>query len=461
MLVMATRLIHRPHRNVARLAVAALCALSILIATAVPLLACDIGVTPSSASGTVGDTVVVTVTFQQTHRVCVVPVEDTQILLSGMELVSESPWSQVSSMAYRKELTVTLLTPGEGRVEVVRVCPNGGDRTVATIAIVPAPALNAPDSGAPVDAEAPPVSPVTEVPSSPQQEGAAEVTTPAPAVSGAPSMTESLWRTLRLPYVIVLLSLMVAGTFLLARGYRRARPFAMLIAVGFLGFYVGGCPCPIGALQNVFLYSGDIATHMTPYVQLGAVVLVTLLFGRVFCGWACPMGATQFFLFQREHGKKNHWLEIPRQYHSILRWSKYGVLGVLIALVILTGQPIFQDIDPFRALFNLDFRWGVPLAFLVVVLAASLVIGFPFCKYVCPLGALLGLLQPLSLFKIRFSRSCTNCKVCSTVACDYGAIEPGDACPTINQRECVRCGECLSRCPCNAISFTVKRDAGA
>jgi len=455
----ATHTTHRPRRSVARLAVAALLALSALIVTAVPLLACDIGISPSSASGTVGDTVVVTVTFRQTHRVCLVPVEDTQILLSGMELVSESAWSNVSTMTYQKELTVKLLTPGDGRVEVLRVCPNGGDRTVATIAIEPAPVPGAPASGAPVEVEVLPVAPTTEVPAPPQQEGAAVVIPPVPTASGAPSWTQSLWQTLTLPYIIVLLTLMVAGTFFLARGYRRARPFAMLIAVGFLGFYVGGCPCPIGALQNVFIYVGDIAGHMTAYVQFGAVVLVTLLFGRVFCGWACPLGATQFFLLRREHGKKNHRREIPHEYHSILRWSKYGVLGILIALVILTGQPIFQDIDPFRALFNLDFRWGVPLAFLIVVLAASLIVGFPFCKYVCPLGAFLGLLQPLSLFKIRFSSSCTNCKVCSTVACDYGAIEPGETCPTINQRECVRCGECLSRCPGGAISFTAKRES--
>ena len=454
----ATHTTQRPRRSVARLAVAALLALSALIVTAVPILACDIGISPSSASGTVGDTVTVTVTFRQTHRVCLVPVEDTQILLSGMELVSESAWSKVSTMAYQKELTVKLLTPGDGRVEVARVCPNGGDRTVATIAIEPAAMPGAPASGAPAEVEAPLVAPITDVPASAQQEAAAVVILPAPATSGASSWTQSLWQTLTLPYIIVLLSLMVAGTFFLAMGYRRARPFAMLIAVGFLGFYVGGCPCPIGALQNVFIYAGDIAGHMTPYVQLGAVVVATLLFGRVFCGWACPMGATQFFLFRREHGKKNHRPEIPREYHNILRWSKYAVLGILIALVILTGQPIFQDIDPFRALFNLDFRWGVPLAFLIVVLAASLIIGFPFCKYACPLGAFLGLLQPLSLFKIRFNSSCTNCKMCSNVACDYGAIEPGETCPTINQRECVRCGECLSRCPSGAISFTAKRE---
>jgi len=442
-------------------------ALSVLVATTVPLLACDIGVNPSSASGMVGDSLTVTVTVQQTHRACAVSIEDTKIVLSGISLVSETPWNQVSSMAYEKVLTVQLVTPGQGRVEVVRVCSKGGDSTVATISIAPAaapPAFSSSPNESEVEVQSIPEAPVavvappeTELQTSTQEGEAVPPAVSIPEVSTAQVWTTSLWQSLQQPQIIVLLALMLAGTFFVARGYRRARPFAMLIAVGFLGFYIGGCPCPIGSLQNVFIYLGDVAGHMTAYVQFGAVVLVTLLFGRVFCGWGCPLGATQYFLFRKEQSRKNRWLEIAPEHHNILRWSKYGVLIALIGLVILTGQPVFEDIDPFRTLFNLDFRWGVPLVFLVVVLIVSVIIGFPFCKYLCPLGAFLGLLQPLSLFKLRFSGACTNCNLCSTSSCDHGAIRPGATCPSINQMECVRCGECLSRCPRGAISLTAAR----
>jgi len=441
-------------------------AVGALVATSIPLLACDIGVKPSAASGRVGDVVEVVVAVQQTHRTCVVPIEDTQFVLSGVQLLSETQWTQTSSMAYEKQLTVELASVGEGRIEVVRVCSKGGDRTAATISIEPAAAHSSSLTSNEPQGEAQPVpmAPITGEPSvvTPLPAPAHEVEdaismSSIPGVVQSPSMTESLWQALQQPYIVVLLALMASGTFFLAKGYRRARPFAMLIAVGFLGFYVGGCPCTLGSFQNVFIHVGDVAAHATAYVQFGAVVLVTLLFGRVFCGWGCPLGATQFFLFRKERSGKNRWIEIAPEHHRILRWSKYGVLLVLIGLVILTGQPVFEEIDPFRILFNLDFRWGVPLVFLVVVLVASVIIGFPFCKYLCPLGAFLGLLQPLSLFKLRIAGACTNCNLCSTVACDHGAIEPGAVRPTINQMECVRCGECLSRCPRGAISLAAAR----
>jgi NAD-dependent dihydropyrimidine dehydrogenase PreA subunit len=459
----------RRHRRLIRIVVPLLLALSASLATAAPLLACDIGIQPSSASGAVGDSVTFAVTMNQTHRSCLVPIEDTQFSLAGVTLVSETPWTQTSTMSYQKEITVSLDAPGEGRVEVVRECSKGGDRIAATISILPGEAVAPPADVESVvadpvtdDERQPPVTEteaVSDEPESAQALPAAIVTIPPtadPASSAASAWLESLWETLTLPYIIVLLALMVAGTFFLARGYRRARPFAMLIALGFLGFYVGGCPCAIGGMLNVFAHFGDVAGYMTAYVQFGAVVLVTLLFGRVFCGWACPMGATQFFLFRKEQGRKNRWREIPREQDRILRLMKYLVLVILVVLSVLAGRPVFEDIDPFRALFNLDFRWGVPLVFLIVLVGVSLVIGFPFCKYLCPLGAFLSLLQPLSLFKLRFSASCTNCKLCSNVACDYGAIESSETGPRINQRECVRCGECVSRCPGNAITFTAR-----
>ncbi len=442
------------HRAWGRLMAATALAVVLLLGTVVPLLACDIGVSLSSSSGVAGDAVEAVVIVRQTHRSCDVPIDDTRIVLSGLTLTDETPWEQISSTSYRKVLVLTLNTPGEGRVEVLRICSRGGDRSAAAVAI--SPASTAPQSTPPADAQSAPPQVSAQRPSA--DVGSFEPEVPQPSAPlEQPSWYEALWQTLTLPYVIVLLTLLLAGIFFLARGYRRARPFVLLVSVAFLGFYVGGCPCPVGSLQNVLIGASGSGGHLIASVQLGAVVLVTLLVGRVFCGWACPLGAVQFFLFRKEQYKRGGHLQIPREYHRILRWSRYGVLVAVIALVIVTGQPVFQDIDPFRTLFNLDFRWGVPLLFLLVVLAVSVVIGFPFCKYVCPLGALLSLLQPLSLFRLRFGASCTSCRLCSTAACDYGAIESGSRGLTIDETECVRCGECLSRCPTGAIRLTWAR----
>lgn len=447
----------RRRTHARRLASAVLAAALALAITVAPLLACDVTVSPASRTGFVGDSIDVVVVVQQTHRVCSVPIEATEIRVSGLQVESETAWVAVSSMSYQKELTVRLLEPGEGRVEVIRVCAKGGDRVSAAIAIAAATpaAVGATPSVEQSAATLP--HEVTEAPSPVESEVAPAPPVPASTAAETTTPAASEWDTLRLPYIIVLLLLLAAGTFFVSRGSRRMRPFALLLSLGFLGFYVGGCPCPIGSLQNVYLHAGDVAGHLTTFVQFGAVVLVTLLFGRVFCGWACPLGATQYFLFRRDRDRKSRQDAMPPEYHRVLRWSKYGVLLALMLLVVLTGRPVFQDIDPFRVLFNLDFRWGLPLAFLVLVLAASVVIGFPFCKYACPLGALLGLLQRISLFKLRFNSSCTNCGLCSSVACDHSAIVRGSTCPSIDQQECVRCGECLSRCPAGAIAFRAGR----
>jgi len=459
----------RPGRALARLLSSTVLAVAVLSALAVPVAACDISIEPSGATGTVGDTLTFTITVGQTHRNCSVPIEDTQIYLSGMKLISETRWQQVDDRTDQKEITVELTVAGEGLVEVARVCSKGGDQCVAKVTITPTAPSDS-EEGSPVEetesdatvapapnpkGNDPPV--MDEASGETASGGATSEQAYTPSVPESPSFGTALGDAVRQPYIIALIVLLATGTVALARGYRRWRPFALLFSLGFLGFYIGGCPCPIGALQNAFIHFRDVTGHMVVYLQLAIVVVMTLLVGRVFCGWACPMGATQYFLYRKEGAKQPRAFQVSPEQHNILRWTKYGVLLALIGLVILTQQPVFEDIDPFKLLFNLDFRWGLPLVFLIVLLVVSIFTGFPFCKYLCPLGAFLGLLQPFSLFKIRVSNACTNCGICSKVACDHGAIQAGETCPSINQMECVRCGECLSKCPCGAISLTAKR----
>ena len=142
--------------------------------------------------------------------------------------------------------------------------------------------------------------------------------------------------------------------------------------------------------------------------------------------------------------------------HNVLRYGKYAVLVALVIATLVTRTNFGHDIDPFKALFNIELVL-VPTSILVVLMAASLVIGFPWCKYVCPLGAFLALFSKFTLFKVKIGDKCTNCKACHTVFCDYKAIKPGEVKPQVNQLECTRCGECISRCPLNAMELTMHR----
>ena len=98
------------------------------------------------------------------------------------------------------------------------------------------------------------------------------------------------------------------------------------------------------------------------------------------------------------------------------------MLRVIVIATIVTQTKVFEAIDPFKALFNIELVL-IPTSILVL-LAASLVIGFPWCKYVCPLGAFLALFSRFTLFKVKIGDKCTNCKACHMVFCDYKAIKP-------------------------------------
>jgi NosR/NirI family nitrous oxide reductase transcriptional regulator len=254
-----------------------------------------------------------------------------------------------------------------------------------------------------------------------------------------------------------LLLLIIIGTILLMRRMRRLRYLILLASLSYLGFIIGGCPCVLGSLQNMILRLGEVKYYLPTYLQVGIPVIATILFGRVFCGWVCPMGAVQYFVYRKEAGKKSKNISAGPRLHNVLRYAKYLVLMALIITVLITQTTIFASIDPFKALFNLEFSEWIPTTLLILLLIAALFIGFPWCKYACPLGAFFGLFSKFTLFKVKISDKCTNCKACHTNFCDYGAIKPGETKPKINQVECLRCGECIARCPCNAMDYTTQK----
>lgn len=226
--------------------------------------------------------------------------------------------------------------------------------------------------------------------------------------------------------------------------------------MSYLGFIVGGCPCSLGAIQNIILRIGEVKESLPSYLLVGIPVVTAILFGRVFCGWVCPMGAVQHFVYRKETGKKGKRFDVSPRLHNILCYGKYIILVALVIAVIVTKTKVWEDIDPFKALFNIQLEW-IPTSILVVLMVVSLVMGFPWCKYVCPLGAFLALFSRFTLFKVKIGDKCTNCKACHTVFCDYKAIKPGEVKPQVNQLECTRCGECISRCPFNAMELTMHK----
>ncbi len=148
---------------------------------------------------------------------------------------------------------------------------------------------------------------------------------------------------------------------------------------------------------------------------------------------------------------------VPPRLDRALRKLKYVMLAAIIGLPLgLHYQPFNSETSPFAALFNL----GGGLAALILLgltLLASLFVYRPFCRYVCPTGALLGLMARLSRLRV-FVSNCTGCQLACR-KCEIGAL----TCPTkdagtqfsIDKSECVMCGECRRHCP-QGLRFRLK-----
>lgn len=219
--------------------------------------------------------------------------------------------------------------------------------------------------------------------------------------------------------------------------------------------------CPIGSLQAVI---GGIRHQFSFYVA-GIITLFGALFGRLICGWVCPFGFIQELLYKIPSVK----LKLSKK----LSWLKYLKYAFLIIFVILLpmffvnkfglGAPAFcKYICPagtleggiplvilnksLRSAIGFIFKWKVLILLITVIL--SILTFRPFCRFVCPLGAIYSLFNPISLYRLNVdSNKCTKCGLCaSKCKMDVNVYK------TPNSLECIRCGECISVCPNKAIN---------
>ena len=253
-----------------------------------------------------------------------------------------------------------------------------------------------------------------------------------------------------------------------AKGFAEGHVFqgaSKAVCVPVLNCY--SCPgalgaCPIGALQTV---EGS-ARHTVSFYVLGTLMLFGVVLGRLACGFLCPFGLVQDLVHRIPTPKA----ELPPRVDSLLRKLKYVVLAVLVVLLPMfaTGgkgvaKPFFCEFvcpagtlgasipllaaDPaLRELVGARFLWKA--AVLVAVLLAAVLVRRPFCRYLCPLGALYGLFNPVSLFQVRLDEgACTDCGTC-TKACPMGLDPRHD----LSSPECIRCTDCKAACPAGAIT---------
>lgn len=251
------------------------------------------------------------------------------------------------------------------------------------------------------------------------------------------------------------------------KGFARGRiydgPLKQLCVPG-LNCY--SCPaalgaCPIGSLQGML---GSHNFKAALYV-VGFLVVFGTLLGRFVCGFLCPFGLVQDLLFKIPYVRKIQ--RLPGE--KGLRWLRFVILGLFVILLPMCiiditglgeawfckyicpagtlegGIPLVLLDSSIRAAAGFLYSWKLVL--LAATIVVSAVIYRPFCRYICPLGAIYGFFNKVSFFHLSIDNSrCIRCGACVS-ACKFHINifeNPGSM-------DCIRCGECKAACPENAI----------
>lgn len=222
---------------------------------------------------------------------------------------------------------------------------------------------------------------------------------------------------------------------------------------------------PIAGLMNskYFLLTGHVPSiHPAAMILFMAFLLMSLLLKKAFCAWLCPIGTLSEALWRlgrKVFGRSlrlHKWADIP------LRGLKYLLLGFFVFVIgtmsaealggfMNTPYGLVADVK----MLNFFRGMGQTAAIVLVLLAlGSMLVQNFWCRYLCPYGALMGLVSILSPVKIRRDAdACIDCAKCAR-ACPAGL--PVDRLVQIRSAECSACMECVAACPAqNALQFSL------
>ena len=240
--------------------------------------------------------------------------------------------------------------------------------------------------------------------------------------------------------------------------------FIRILKTGFVCpfLYCYGCPfaafgCPIGVLQNFIIY------QQFPLFTIGSLGVYGIVFGRAFCGWACPFGILHDVLSPANRRKgvetRNFW------------FVKYAILFLTFILAWFALDTIFCKLCPSGSLFasipyslreyflfgrlpGFGLYFYVHMLTLVLTIILALLVSRFWCRYLCPMGAIARAFNKVSMVNMSLNESkCKKCSVCLD-ACGMGITKLEDI---GNSTDCILCGRCIEACPQEALSFTIKK----
>ena len=219
----------------------------------------------------------------------------------------------------------------------------------------------------------------------------------------------------------------------------------------FPGLHCYACPwsitiCPIGLAQNLIIFG------TVPYFWIGMIVVYGLAAGRGFCGWFCPFGTLNDLLSFR----KVKMLEA-------VSYSKFIVLGATFIAAWVFADTIFCKLCPVASIeasipyllmgvSTVNSPFLVHMGTLAITLVGMILISRFWCRYLCPMGALLSLFNRVSFLRLKLDKArCSSCAACAS-DCPMG-LDPHTQ---YDSHNCIKCGRCVDSCHLNALSMEFK-----
>ena len=206
---------------------------------------------------------------------------------------------------------------------------------------------------------------------------------------------------------------------------RRGITALSIFSLAYFGFYRKGCVCAIGSVQNVALamFDSHYALPVTVLVFFLAPLVVALFAGRAFCAGVCPQGAIQDLVLIKPV-KVPAWLEAP------LGLIPYVFLGAGVIFAATGSGFIICRVDPLVPFFRFSGS-ALMLTLGAAFLLVGMFVGRPYCRFMCPYGALLRLATAAAKWRVRVTPdTCTQCALCQH-SCPFGAMRE----PTIGAQK--------------------------